>query len=179
MKNEGPALPLGAEGGPVAVLSLSSDLGDYFAGRAFVTALGEKFPGAAAYYADADTGQEALDEALAGAGGARTVVCALFSRLSAGKGSTDLDPKHVELINKLAALEGGPSVVAVSFGSPYFIRRFPEVDAYLCLYRNTPETQDIAVRALIGEMDIDGRLPVSIPDLFPLGHGLTLKKKTS
>jgi beta-N-acetylhexosaminidase len=51
------------------------------------------------------------------------------------------------------------------------------VDVYLCLYRNTPETQDIAARALVGEMDLGGKLPVSLPDLYPVGHGIALKKR--
>jgi beta-N-acetylhexosaminidase len=177
VKNERGALPLASAGGKVAVFSLSSDLGDYFAGRAFVTAMRKRFPDAAAFYADGDTGQESLDGAFAEASGADTVVFALFSKVSAGKGSVDLEPKHVDLIKKFAALENGPAVVVVSFGSPYFLRKFPEVDVYLCLYRNTPETQDIAARALIGEMDLGGKLPVSIPDLYPVGHGIVLKKR--
>jgi beta-N-acetylhexosaminidase len=177
VKNERGVLPLAAAGGKVAVLSLSSDLGDYFAGRAFVTAMRKRFPDAAAFYADGDTGQEALDEAFTKASGAGTVVFALFSKVSAGKGSVDLEPRHVDLIRRFAALENGPAVVVVSFGSPYFLRHFPEADAYICLYRNTPETQDIAARALTGEMDIGGKLPVSIPDLYPVGHGIALKKR--
>ena len=177
VKNERGALPLAAAGGKAAVFSLSSDLGDYFAGRAFVTAMRKRFPDAAAFYADGDTGREDLDDAFAKAAGAETVVFALFSKVSAGKGSVDLEPKHVDLIKKFAALENGPPVVVVSFGSPYFLRHFPEADAYICLYRNTPETQDIAARALTGEMDIGGKLPVSIPDLYPVGHGIALKKR--
>ncbi|MBP1660649.1 MAG: beta-N-acetylglucosaminidase, partial [Candidatus Aminicenantes bacterium] len=156
----------------------SSDLGDYYAGQAFVTAMRKRFLYSPAFYADGDTGAELLDVAFARAAAADTVVLALFSRLSDRKGTVDLDPRHIELIRKLAALENGPAVVAVSFGSPYFLRHIPEVDAYLCLYKNTPETQAIAARALAGEMDIAGRLPVSIPDLYPFGHGLELKRKT-
>ena len=175
VKNEGGVVPLAGAGRKVAVLSLSSDLGDYFAGRAFVAEMRKRFPAAAAFYADGDTGQEALDEAFTSASDAGTVVVALFSRVSAGKGSVDLEPRHVELIKRLAALENGPAVAVLSFGSPYFLRHFPEVDAYLCFYRNTPETQRIAPRALLGEMDIGGRLPVSIPGLYPAGHGIGLK----
>ncbi|MBM3306294.1 MAG: glycoside hydrolase family 3 protein [Candidatus Aminicenantes bacterium] len=175
VKNEGGVVPLARAGRKVAVLSLSSDLGDYFAGRAFVAETRKRFPAASAFFADGDTGQEALDEAFTGASGAGTVVVALFSRVSAGKGSVDLAPRHVELIKRLAALENGPAVAVLSFGSPYFLRHFPEVDAYLCLYRNTPETQRIAPRALLGEIDIGGRLPVSIPGLYPAGHGIGLK----
>jgi beta-N-acetylhexosaminidase len=177
VRNEGGVIPLAVAPEKLAILSLSSDLGDYYAGQAFVSAVRTRFPDAPAFFADGDTGSEALEEAFTQASGADTVVLALFSRLSDRKGSVDLEPRHVDLIRRLAALEDGPAVVAVSFGSPYFLRRIPEVDAYLCMYRNTAETQAIAARALAGEMDIGGRLPVSIPDLYPLGHGLELKRK--
>ena len=179
VKNEGGVLPLSPGAGELVVLSLSSDLGDYFAGQVFVSAMRARFPGAAAFYADADTGQDRLDDAFAKASSAGTVVLALFSRLSDRKGSVDLEPKHIELIRKLRALPGGPKIVAVSFGSPYVLRHFPDIDAYLCLYKDDPETQSTAARALVGEVDVTGKLPVSIPDLYAIGHGLELKKKTS
>ena len=178
VRNDGDVLPLAVAPEKLTILALSSDLGDYYAGQAFVSSMKTKYPAAAAFYADGDTGQEKLDEALAQASGAETVVLALFSRLSDRKGSVDLDTRHIELIRKLAALPDGPKVVAVSFGSPYFLRHIPEVDAYVCLYKNTPETQAIAARALAGEMDVTGKLPVSIPDLYPVGQGLEIKKKT-
>jgi beta-N-acetylhexosaminidase len=177
VKNDGGVLPLAVPPEELVVISLSSDLGDYFAGQAFVTAMRSRFPQAAAFYADADTGQDRLDEAFGKAASAETVVLALFSRLSDGKGSVDLEPRHVDLIRRLVELPDGPKVVAVSFASPYFLRHFPGVDAYMCLYKNTPETQSVAARALAGEMDVSGKLPVSIPDLYPVGHGLELKKK--
>ena len=136
-----------------------------------------RFPEAAAFYADGDTGQERSTRPSPRPPAADTVVLALFSRLGDRKGSVGLEPGHIDLIRKLAALPDGPEIVAVSFGSPYFLREFPEVDAYLCLYRTPPETQATAARALAGEMDVTGKLPVSIPDLYPIGHGLELKKK--
>lgn len=179
VRNEGPVLPLAQAGpGELALLALSSDLGDYYAGQAFVTAMRKRFPGAPAFYADGDTGTETLDEAFAAAAAAETAVLALFSRLSDRKGSVDLDPRHVDLVRRLAALDDGPAVVVVSFGSPYFLRHFPEVDAYVCLYRATAEAQSTAARALAGEIDVGGRLPVSIPGLYPVGHGLDLPRRT-
>jgi beta-N-acetylhexosaminidase len=178
VRNEGGVVPLAAAPEKPVLLALSSDLGDYYAGQAFVTAMRKRYPGAAAFYADGDTGSESLEEAFAAAATAGTAVIALFSRLSDRKGSVDLDPRHIELVRRLAALEDGPAVVVVSFGSPYFLRHFPEVDAYVCLYRATPEAQATAARALAGEIDVAGRLPVSIPGLYPVGHGLELKRRT-
>jgi len=176
VRNDREALPLAVAPEKLAVLSLSSDPGDFYAGQPFVTAMQKKYPAAAAFYADGDTGQDALDAAFAGAAAADTVVLALFSRLSDRKGSVDLETRHIDLVRRLCALPDGPRVVALSFGSPYFLRHIPEVDAYLCLYKNAPETQALAVRALTGDLDIAGRLPVSIPGLYPVGHGLELKK---
>jgi beta-N-acetylhexosaminidase len=178
VRNDENLLPIAAAPEKLTILSLSSDFGDYYAGQAFVAAMKSRFPAAAAFYADGDTGQDLLDQAFAQASTADTVVLALFSRLADRKGSVDLEPRHVELIHRLADLRDGPKVAAVSFGSPYFLRHIPEVDAYVCLYKNTPETQALAARALAGEVDVTGKLPVSIPGLYPVGHGLVLKKKT-
>ena len=176
VRNEGDVIPLGGAGRRLAVFSLSSDQGDYFAGRAFVAEMKKRNPGILAFYADGDTGEDELDADAARCAGVDTVVFALFSRLTSSKGSVDLEPKHAALVKYFAAQAGGPAVVAVSFGSPYFFRHFPDVDGYVCMYRNTPETQQIAARALFGEMDISGKLPVSLPGLYPAGHGIQLKK---
>ena len=175
VKNESGLLPLDAVGKRIAVFALSSDLGDYHAGQAFVNAMMKKNPGCEACFADGDTGRESLGEAEAKAAGADAVVFALFSTLRSWKGTVDLDPKHIELVKRVAA--GGTPVIVVSFGSPYFLRHFPDVDAYLCMYRNTPQTQEIAARALFGELALKGKLPVSMPGLYPAGHGLTLDKR--
>jgi beta-N-acetylhexosaminidase len=82
---------------------------------------------------------------------------------------------HVHLIREAAKLPKG--VVVVSFGSPYFLRHFPEVDAYICAYRYADEAMRAAAKALFGEIDIQGKLPVSIPDNYPFGHGLIVPKK--
>jgi len=107
--------------------------------------------------------------------GIEVVVIGLFSRLRAGKGSVGLDLRQVQLIKDLA--EGHQRVVVVSFGSPYFLRHFKDVDVYLCAYRYADPSQISAVKALFGEIDITGKLPVSIPGAFPLGHGLKILKK--
>jgi beta-N-acetylhexosaminidase len=175
VKNEGDVIPL-APGRKIAVFSLSSDQGDYFAGRAFMAEMKKRNTDILGFYADGDTGEEELDADAARCAGVDTVVFALFSRLTSSKGSVDLEPKHAALVKYFAAQESGPAVVAVSFGSPYFLRHFPEVEGYVCMYRNTPETQQIAARALFGEMEVGGKLPVSLPGLYPIGHGIVLKR---
>ena len=175
VKNEGGLLPLAPGGRKITVLSLSSDAADYFAGRTFGEAVRKKAPGTPVLYADANTGTETLDEVYFKASEADVVLCAVFSSLRAWKGSVGLDPRHVDLIRILAA--EGRTVVVVNFGSPYLLKSFPEVAGYLCLYRNTTQAQDVAARVLFGEIPVTGKLPVSLPGLYPAGRGIVLEKR--
>jgi beta-N-acetylhexosaminidase len=175
VKNAGDIIPLSKKNQSIAVLSLSSDPGGYFAGRTFVQEMKKRNPGVFEFYAEATTGQDYLGEAFQKAQNADVLVMALFSRLRADKGSVGLVMNHVSLIREAVKLQ--KAVVVVSFGSPYFLRHFPEVSAYMCAYRYADEAMMAAAKALFGEIDIQGKLPVSIPNDFPIGHGLVIPKK--
>lgn len=175
VKNEDDVIPLSKENQSMAVLSLSSDPGGYYAGSTFVNEMKMRCSPVYEFYAEATTGKGYLDEAFKKAGAADVIVIALFSRLRANKGNVDLEMNHIHLIKEMAKLS--KSVVVVSFGSPYFLRHFPEVNAYLCAYRYADEAMIAAAKALFGEIDIQGKLPISIPGLFPIGHGLTVPKR--
>jgi beta-N-acetylhexosaminidase len=175
VQNEGNVLPLSPGFQKMAVFSLSSDPGGYFAGRTFVREMKKRVPRAEEFYAEPSTGDEFFAKALEKSKEADVVVIGLFSRLSARKGSVGLDLRQVQMVKRLA--EGHQRVVVISFGSPYFLRHFKEVDAYLCAYRFADPSQRSVVKALFGEIDIVGKLPVSIPGVFPIGHGLKIQKK--
>ncbi|UCE42166.1 MAG: glycoside hydrolase family 3 C-terminal domain-containing protein [Candidatus Aminicenantes bacterium] len=176
VKNEGDVVPLSAGFQKMAVFALSSDPGGYFAGQTFVREMKKRVPRVMEFYAEASTGDEFIAKVLEKTQEAGVVVIGLFSRLRAGKGNVGLDLRQVQMIKKLA--QGHQRVVVVSFGSPYFLRHFKDVDVYLCAYRYADESQTSAVKALFGEIDIVGKLPVSIPGVFPIGHGLKVLKKS-
>ena len=68
------------------------------------------------------------------------------------------------LLSALAA--AGRKLVVVSFGSPYLLRQFPEVPAYVCSYGWAETSQRAAMAALFGEYAMTGRLPVTLPGLY-------------
>jgi beta-N-acetylhexosaminidase len=49
----------------------------------------------------------------------------------------------------------------------------PELPAMLVTYDFSDLAETTAVRAVAGEIAIGGKLPITLPGLFPLGHGLT------
>jgi beta-N-acetylhexosaminidase len=62
--------------------------------------------------------------------------------------------------------------VVVSFGSPYFLADFPQIENYVCAYSNALTSETGAVKALFGEIPFRGRLPVTIPGIAPRGTGM-------
>jgi len=68
-------------------------------------------------------------------------------------------------------------VIVISFGNPYVLAAMPNAPAYIAAYSPYPLSQRAAARALIGEIDIAGKLPVTLPGLYPRGHGLEVRRK--
>ena len=66
-------------------------------------------------------------------------------------------------------------VVGVSFGNPYLLQSFPGLGTYVVAYGDMPSLQRAAALSLLGRADFSGRLPISLPGLYPRGTGLQLK----
>lgn len=103
------------------------------------------------------------------------IVAGVFVRSSSGSGRLDLALPVATLLQDLAkstAARNQP-LVAAFFGNPYVPMSVPEVPAMLVTYDFTDSAEEAAVRAIAGEIAITGRLPIALPGLFPIGHGLT------
>jgi beta-glucosidase-like glycosyl hydrolase len=93
------------------------------------------------------------------------VVTPIFMAVRAWKNRVTLDPVLARIPGELR--EAGAKVVAVSFTSPYVVRQFPDVEAYVCAYAPHRLSQRAAVQALWGELPFPGRLPVDLALLSP------------
>jgi len=66
----------------------------------------------------------------------------------------------------------------MSFGSPYVINEFAKAGTYLCSYGNPAVSQEAMVDALLGYANIEGKLPITIPDTeYKFGSGMERKSK--
>ena len=115
-----------------------------------------------------DPTAEEIQEAVRLAEQADRILVATYSQ-------SKLPPGQSELVRALQ--KTGKPVVALSLGLPYDLADYPEVDAYLASYAldrwQTPNPTALraAVEVIFGKQP-GGRLPVSIGDLYPYGHGL-------
>jgi beta-N-acetylhexosaminidase len=102
------------------------------------------------------------------------IVAGIYVRTTSGSGRLDLAPPVVRLLQDLArssATRRQP-FVAVFFGSPYVPLSVPELPAMLQTYDFTDAAELSAVKAIAGEIAIGGKLPIALPGMFQVGHGL-------
>lgn len=103
------------------------------------------------------------------------VVAGIFVRASSGSGRLDLAPQLEQFLKDMArATERRQQpFVSVLFGNPYTAIGISEAPAVMLTYDFSDGAERAAVKALAGEIRITGKLPIALPGLFPLGHGLT------
>jgi beta-glucosidase-like glycosyl hydrolase len=114
-----------------------------------------------------------VKKALDLAGHADIVVASLYGRVRTGQARSVGLPEPganalTALINRKAP------IIGISFGNPYLLSIFPKLQTYLVAYGDMPSLQDAAAQALLGQSDITGRLPISLPGLYPRGTGIQL-----
>ena len=106
---------------------------------------------------------------------ADVVIAALYGRVRSGaKNSVGLPDSGVAILRDLIA--NNKNVIGVSYGNPYILGAFPQLKTYMVAYGDMPSLQRASARALFGLQDITGRLPISLPGLYPRGTGIQLVK---
>ena len=108
------------------------------------------------------------------------IVAGVFVRTASFSGRMDLVSDLVRLLKQLSeqALRNDQPLVVVFFGNPYAATFLPELPSVLLTYDYRGLAEQSAVRALAGEIQIGGRLPVALDGRFRVGHGLTRLAKS-
>jgi beta-N-acetylhexosaminidase len=113
-------------------------------------------------------------KAIEAASKAQTVIVSMYGRVRTGQARSVALPEPGEkALNRL--IEHKIPIVGISFGNPYLLLNFPKLQTYLVAYGDMPSLQDAAARAVLGQIDITGHLPISLPGLYPRGAGIQLK----
>ena len=102
------------------------------------------------------------------------VIAGIFVRAASASGRLDLAPQVAETLQHVAAASAKEQqpMIGVFFGNPYAALSTPTLPAMLMTYDFSDVAERAAVKAIAGEVPITGKLPVALPGLFPLGHGL-------
>lgn len=88
-----------------------------------------------------------------------------------GYGITDSTLRFLE------KLDFKGNVVLTVFGNPYSLKRFRETDrfdAIVLAYEDNSLVKELTAQAIFGAAEIQGKIPVSVSEEFPLGYGVNL-----
>jgi beta-N-acetylhexosaminidase len=141
-------------------------------GTAMAAELRKRVPGVKMIMLDTTTSEDDIRKAEEANSGCETNVVAAFLAVAAYRGNTALAGNFPALVTRL--LDAKKPMVLIAMGNPYLLRNYPEVPAYLTTYSTVPPSEIAAVKALLGEIPINGRLPVTIPNLAKLGDGISI-----
>jgi beta-N-acetylhexosaminidase len=148
---------------------------DVLAGRYFNRRLRGTYPRLTTAEVDRDASAAVYEGLLRQARNSALVVVSTYVTAVSYAGSVALPEDISDFVERLSGL-GVPHIV-VSFGNPYLITDFPDVQAYLLAWSGSASSQRAAADALFGDFAISGRTPTRIPGFAEIGDGILLPGK--
>lgn len=172
IRNGGNLLPLlGTR--TARVMSVSYQNGNNpLSGRYFDARLRQTYPRLSRTAVNRSSHPAKYDQLLSQAGRSNLVVVSIYSNFA---GQVELPEETVDFISELSSRN--ISHVVVSFGSPYLISEFPEVQGYLLAWSSSQVSQVAAADALLGKFAITGKVPTSMNPHFEIGDGIQVASK--
>ncbi|HZH91539.1 MAG TPA: glycoside hydrolase family 3 N-terminal domain-containing protein [Pyrinomonadaceae bacterium] len=177
VRDEGGLLPLGNDlppGDGIYVLGITNGDDRQWIMNPFMGAFGRrKIDGAVL---DDRSSEKEVDFVLDRAKAAKLIIVAMYGRVRSGQSNSGALPEPgMRALRKLLGRKA--PVAGVSFGNPYLLQSFPELKTYMVAYGDMPSLQRAAARAVVGEIDISGKLPINLPALHTRGTGIQLKAR--
>ncbi len=155
----------------LSVLDYASGWREAIPSRTMIPELKKRWPNLTAIEVTDRTTASEFELVRALARRADAVIAGVFVRIASYSGRMDLSQPQIALLDSVAAQD--KPFAAVCFGNPYTATFLPKLPAVLLGYEFSDFTERAAVKALAGEIPIGGKLPIQLPGMFPIGHGLT------
>lgn len=86
-------------------------------------------------------------------------------------GTVNSTPGQTAMVGELTKL--GLPLITVAMREPQDLSSYPNVETHICTYSSHGPSVAAMAEAMFGLIGFPGRLPVSIPGLYPIGHGST------
>jgi beta-N-acetylhexosaminidase len=171
------ALPKSASVLYLSVIDYASGWREGAPSRTFLPELKKRWPNVTGVEVSDRTSADEFDLVRALAKRSDAIVVSVFVRIASYSGRMDLSERQVSLLESLAAAD--KPYVAVLFGNPYTATVLQKLPTMVLTYEAFDAVENAAVRALAGEAPIGGKLPIALPGMFPIGHGLERPAKAT
>ncbi|MFN2516258.1 MAG: glycoside hydrolase family 3 protein [Pyrinomonadaceae bacterium] len=177
VRNDDNLVPLNSLKADARIFNLAITNGDdrLWIANAFVGALSRTRGKIETIVLDDRSSETEVQKAIERAKGADVVIASLYGRVRTGQArSVGLPEPGAKALSTL--IKNKAPIVGMSFGNPYLLQSFPDLRTYLVTYGDMPSLQQAAAGALLGQIGVTGKLPISLPGLYLLGTGIQLKR---
>jgi len=174
VRNDAKLLPLNLPAN-ATIVNLAITNGDdrLFVTQPFVATLARSGRKVVTVVLDDRSSEAEVKKALDLSGRADLVIASLYGRVRSGQArSVALPEPGSRALDTL--IDRKTPVIGISFGNPYLLSSFPKLQTYMVAYGDMQSLQEAGAEALLGLNDITGRLPISLPGLYPRGTGIQL-----
>ncbi|MEQ1885868.1 MAG: glycoside hydrolase family 3 N-terminal domain-containing protein [Bryobacteraceae bacterium] len=167
IRNTGDVVPLKAPEQSCLIVSTGARLSTF--GQRLSEEFHRRQPNARVVLIDNGMNEAALEAQVGDTSACSAVVFATYT----------LNTKLIETLSALVTklTEGTVPVVLVAFGNPYLVADFPKVAAFMPAFSTAPPSEASIAKALLGEIAITGKLPITIPDFAVYGDGIEKERK--
>ena len=175
LRNNEKLIPLNPDSfGNISCITITDRNGDETA-TYFKNALFKRIGSIDAYLITRRTGSWKYKRVLESAKNADLIIMPIFSEVQL-KGNKSLIAERQKIfIQNILDLQ--IPTIFISFKNPYLLSIYKNIKTYLNTYSYANVSQDACLKAILGETDITGMLPVSLPSAeFHIGMGVRLKK---
>ncbi|PAU95793.1 hypothetical protein CK503_01665 [Aliifodinibius salipaludis] len=170
LKNNNDILPIRASEYPKVMVVSVSDGKSGYTGSSFVSQLRDYHPDVSSHLLDQRTSKEEKKKMIQDARKADLIIIGSFIYVKSGQ-KVQLKNEQLSFLKELT--QNKPSVLT-AFGNPYVVQDLPYTDVQLLAWSANGGQVKSTVPALFGGSEISGRLPISIPGLYSINHGLYL-----
>ena len=166
-------------GNQVVTIVITDDVRDDW-GRLFERGLRSRRPDVKIFHIDEKQAGGMTPEILQAVNNAQKVVVAAYIVPTAARQVTvngqltntvGLEQATGALLRQVLERAGQKTAV-IAMGNPYVAQNFPAVQTYVCTYSNAPSSELSAVKLLFGELQLRGKLPVTLPGIAQRGFSL-------
>ncbi|PYT06581.1 MAG: glycoside hydrolase family 3 [Acidobacteria bacterium] len=159
----------------ISMVDNSEGWRDGVPGQAFFASLAKRFPNAIKVFVSDKTAPAELELIKKVASFSDAVIVNGFIRVSSSKGSIDMSEGEINLLKHLSAID--KPFTFVLYGSPYLLSFVPELPTLVLAYEYYPAAEEAALKAVLGEIEFKGKLPIELPGFYPIGHAKTSNTK--
>lgn len=160
----------------ISMVDNSDGWRDGVPGSAFFAGLVKRHPSSTHVYVTDKTSPAEFELIKKLAALSDAVIVNAFIRVASFKGSIDMSEGEINLLKHLSAIKR--PFAFVLFGSPYLLSFVPELPTYVLAYEYYPAAEEASLKAVLGEIEFKGKLPIELPGFYRIGDAASKTAQT-